>query len=279
MFAHQDGVTVDSSLRLRDKDTGRLREHDVVIIRRTHHGPNLTAIECRDQGRKVGVPQIEAFAKKCEKTGIHHGIVVAANGFTSTARTKAKALNVTCMELAEAESFEWIGTVTIVGHFHNFTAIEARVRVVENGRKVANPSTVYTPDGLPYTGEAIQSLIMDKLPPEACNPTIRKTLNGQIVAPMEGFYVTDALSQRFQVKDITFTYALEIELTERPITLHYYAGESAALEIASGQITFSSGQSTLVFVKSMDGVVGYVVSTGGFNHRVKIGNLPERRLG
>jgi hypothetical protein len=169
-------VTVASSLRLPDKDTGQPREHDVVIIRRTHHGPNLTAIECRDQGRKVGVPQIEAFAKKCEKTGIHHGIVVAANGFTSTARTKAKALNLTCMDLAEAESFEWIRTVTIVGQFHNFTTIDACVRVVENGQKVANPSTVYTPDGLPYTGEGVQSLIVDKLPPEARNPTIRQTL-------------------------------------------------------------------------------------------------------
>ncbi|MER9203462.1 restriction endonuclease [Mesorhizobium sp. M0933] len=278
MFAQQDGVTVDSSLRLPDKDTGRLREHDVVIIRRTHHGPNLTAIECRDQGRKVGVPQIEAFAKKCEKTGIHCGIVVAANGFTSTARTKAKALNLTCMDLAEAESFEWIGTVTIVGQFHNFTAIEACVGVVENGRKVTNPSAIYTSDGLPYTGEGIQSLIMDKLSPEARNPTTRQTLNGQIVAPMEELYVIDALGQRFQAKDITCTYALEIEVTERPITLHYYAGESAALEIASGQITFSSGQSTLAFVKSKDGVVGYLVSTGALDHRVKIGNLPERRF-
>ncbi len=33
MFAHQDGMIVASSLRLPDKDTGRLREHDVVIIR------------------------------------------------------------------------------------------------------------------------------------------------------------------------------------------------------------------------------------------------------
>jgi hypothetical protein len=81
------------------------------------------------------------------------------------------------------------------------------------------------------------------------------------------------------VKDITFIYVLEIEVTERPITLHYYAGESTALEIASGQITFSSGQSTLAFVKSKDGVMGYVVSTGALDHRVKIGNLPERRLG
>jgi hypothetical protein len=279
MFAHQDGVTVTSSLRLPDKDTGRLREHDVVIIRHTHHGPNLTAIECRDQGRKVGVPQIEAFAKKCEKTGIHHGIVVAANGFTSTARTKAKALNLTCMDLAEAESFEWIRTVTIIGQFYNFTAVDARVRVVEAERKVTNPSTVYTPDGLPYTGEGIQSLIIDKLPPEVRKPTKRQTVNGQVILPMEGFFVIDTLTQRFQVKDIIFTYVLEIEVTERPITLHHYLGENAALEIASGQITFSSGQSTLAFVKSKDGVVGYVVSTGGLNHGVKIGDLPERRLG
>lgn len=278
MFAHKDGVTMASSLRLPDKDTGRLREHDVVITRRTHHGPNLTAIECKDQGRKVGVPQIEAFAKKCEKTGIHHGIVVAANGFTRTARTKATALNLTCMELAEAESFEWIGTVTIVGQFHNLTALEAYVRVVENGRTVANPSTVYRPDGSPFTGEGIQSLIMDKLPPDTRNSTISQTLNGQFVAPTEGFYVVDALGQRFQVKEITFTYALEIEITERPITLHYYAGESAALEIASGQITFAGGQSTLAFVKSKDGVMGYVASTGALEHRVKISDLPERRF-
>jgi len=279
MFAHNDGATVTSSLRLPDKDTGRLREHDVVIVRRTHHGPNLTAIECRDHGRKIGVPQIEAFAKKCEKTGIHHGIVVAANGFTNTARTKAKALNLVCMELAEAESFKWIGTVTVIGHFHNFTAIEGRVRVVENGREVANPCTVYTPDGLRYTGENIQSLIMDKLHLEARNSTAHQTLSGQIVVPMEGFYVIDALSEHFYVKDSTFTYVLEIEVAERQITLHHYAGESASLEIASGQITFSGAQSTLAFVKSKNGVMGYLVSTGGSNHQVKIGNLPARRLG
>src|SRR3546814_8999530 len=100
------------------------------------------------------------------------------------------------MEVAEEECFKWMATVTIVGQFHNFTAIEGCVRVVDNGRKVANPSTVYTPDGLPYAGEGIQSLIVDKLPLEARNPTARQPLNGQIIAPPEGYYDIDALSQR-----------------------------------------------------------------------------------
>ncbi|WP_456701593.1 MULTISPECIES: restriction endonuclease [unclassified Bradyrhizobium] len=114
----------------------------MVIIRRAHHGPNLTTIESREQGRKVGVPQSEAFAKKCEKTGIHHGIVVAANGFTSTARTKAKALNLTCMELAEAESFDWIRTCHnrwLVPQLHRDRGSRSRDG---SEQKVANPSTV-----------------------------------------------------------------------------------------------------------------------------------------
>src|SRR3546814_5729544 len=44
MFAHQDGVTVASSLRVPDKDTGRLREHDVVIIRSEEHTSELQSL-------------------------------------------------------------------------------------------------------------------------------------------------------------------------------------------------------------------------------------------
>lgn len=278
MLAHRDGVIVEFSSRLRDKDTGRLREHDVLIVRDTHHGPSITAIECRDQGRRVGVPQIEAFAKKCEKTGIHRGIVVSANGFTNTARTKAAALNLTCMELSEAETFEWVGNVTIVGQFYNFTAIEIFVRVVEDGRKAAKPAKVYRPDGALYAGEDARSVILDHLPPEIRSSSNRRALSSRIVVPMKGFYVIDALDQRLPVEDVTFRYALEIEVIERPFTLHRYAGDNAALEIASGQITFSSGQSMLAFVKSKDGVMGYIVSTNASEHRVKVGDLPERRF-
>lgn len=69
MFAHQDGVIVASSLRLPDKDTRRLREHDVVIVRHNHHGPNLTAIECRDQGRKVGVLRSRLSLRRAPRAG------------------------------------------------------------------------------------------------------------------------------------------------------------------------------------------------------------------
>ena len=59
-----DLVTVESPKRLRDKSTGRLREHDVVLTLESGHHTMLVAIECRDRSRPVGVPQLEGFAKK-----------------------------------------------------------------------------------------------------------------------------------------------------------------------------------------------------------------------
>jgi hypothetical protein len=278
LFADRDGVSVASPLRLRDQDTGRFREHDVVITRLTHHGASLTALECRDHVRKVGVPQVEAFAKKCEKTGIHHGILVSASGFTETARTKAHALNLTCMELAEAERFAWIGSVTIVFQFSNCRSIDIMLRVAEGGARPLHPVSLYTSKDICFEGEAIQSAIMDRLPAKHRNLLISQVIEGAITASMEGYYVVDAMGQHFPVKDITFTYVIELEVTERAIMLHHYAGETAALEIASGQFDFPGGNSTIAMVKSGDGITGYILSNGGFEHRVRVGDLPERRL-
>jgi len=278
MFAHRDGVRVDAPLRLPDADTGRLREHDVVITRETHHGKTLTAIECRDHARKVGVPQIEGFAKKCERTGIHRGILVASNGFTQTASRKAAALNLTCMELAEAQAFAWIGDVTVIGQCHNFSSVTIRVRIDERGPELQDPYVICSADGSPYLGDDAQALVLDRLPPEVRNARSSRVHHDSVVVPMEGVYVLDASGTRFPVLEAVITYVLEIEVVERPMTLHNCAGDEAAMEIASGQLLFSEGESTVALVKTEDGVMGYVLSKGVLDHRVRIGDLPERRL-
>lgn len=100
-------VTVKSSKRLRDKDTAKMREHDVVItFTAAHHTMNM-AIECRDRTRPVGVPDIEAFNDKCKGTGIDRGIVVSSLGFRNTAVTKAARYNIGCLTLTEAVAFDW----------------------------------------------------------------------------------------------------------------------------------------------------------------------------
>lgn len=67
----------------------------------------ILALECRDRSRKVGVPDIEAFRKKCDRTAIHRSIIVSASGFTKTALKKAEALEIGCLGLEEAACFDW----------------------------------------------------------------------------------------------------------------------------------------------------------------------------
>jgi hypothetical protein len=105
--AASPNVKVESPKRLRDKNTGKLREHDVVLTFLQGHHEVLTALECRDRSRPVGVPAIEGFKTKCEVTGVHRGIIVSATGFTGTAIETAQRYNIGCLSLDEVEAFDW----------------------------------------------------------------------------------------------------------------------------------------------------------------------------
>jgi hypothetical protein len=60
----QENVTIESPKKLRDKRTGRLREHDIVLTINESHHEVVVALECRDLSRRIGVPQVEAFRQK-----------------------------------------------------------------------------------------------------------------------------------------------------------------------------------------------------------------------
>lgn len=100
-------IKVESPKRMRDKDTGRLREHDVVLTFSLSHHNLVMALECRDRSRKIGAPDVEAFKKKCDRTGVHRAMMVSASGFTSTALKKAEAMDIGCLALEEVDRFDW----------------------------------------------------------------------------------------------------------------------------------------------------------------------------
>jgi hypothetical protein len=102
------GITVHSPMRLRDRTTRKLREHDVVLEFNEGHYSLLVAIECRDRSRPIGVPQVEAFGAKCQDTGISQGVIVSTNGFYNTARTKSEHLGIRCLDIEEVENFDWL---------------------------------------------------------------------------------------------------------------------------------------------------------------------------
>jgi len=106
-FANKDFVRIDSPLRLPDRVTGKLREHDVVLTFTQGHHKTLIAIECRDRSRPVGVSQVEAFWKKCQDT-VDQGIIVSSKGFYKTAQEKASKLGIRCLDVQQVSSFDWL---------------------------------------------------------------------------------------------------------------------------------------------------------------------------
>jgi hypothetical protein len=131
-LAGTDAVIESPSRRLLDRDTGKPREHDVLITWDHGHHQILTAIECRDRSRPVGVPDVEAFADKCTATGVNTGVIVSATGFRATARTKAAARSITCMDLAEVEGFDWLATdFTMVSYHRELGHMSVRIMFKE----------------------------------------------------------------------------------------------------------------------------------------------------
>ncbi len=109
-LSNKKSVKIEAPKRLRDKVTGKLREHDVVLTVTQGHHSFLIAIECRDRSRPITDEQIGAFFRKCHDTGIDQGVIVSSNGFYNTARTKAEHLGVRCLDIEEVESFSWLLT-------------------------------------------------------------------------------------------------------------------------------------------------------------------------
>ena len=107
-LAHNEKVSVQSPAHLPDRITGEPREHDVLITVAGSHHKATIAIECRDRSRKITVNDIEGFWSKCQDTGIDQGIVVSPKGFSKSAEQKAKHRGIRCLQLTEAESFNWL---------------------------------------------------------------------------------------------------------------------------------------------------------------------------
>ena len=87
-YKNNPAIEVISPCKIRDNITGKLREHDVCMEIRSNYHSLITAFECRDRSRPVGVNQIEAFKNKCEATNINQGIIVSTSGFYMTAKKR-----------------------------------------------------------------------------------------------------------------------------------------------------------------------------------------------
>jgi len=84
---------VEHNVQIPDRD-GIKRQFDVVVRGNIGGVTMLIVIECKDQKRKVGIQEIEAFYIKSQSIGANAMIFVSRSGFVGSAITMAKTYGI-----------------------------------------------------------------------------------------------------------------------------------------------------------------------------------------
>jgi hypothetical protein len=114
-------VTPDA--RLHGNRTQAERQIDIMVEQCIGQYPILVVIDCKDYKVPVDVKEVEAFENLVKDVGAHKGAIIAAHGFTATARQLAKVAGIDTYTLVDTKSARWPAYITVPCVFRD-TAIE-----------------------------------------------------------------------------------------------------------------------------------------------------------
>lgn len=253
-----DCARIVAPYKAKDRTTGRLREHDVAVIVSLEHHEFVTAIECRDRSRPVGVPQVEGFHQKCLDTGINRGVIVSQKGFCSTAVTKALHLGITCLRLDEAKQFDWInlGAISCL----KISYLEKNCLLVPEMNFNSKPSNFRLLD---ESGNTMDASTLDYLVRQEANCIISNSTIQAGEHSLKFFLEVSGASiealdssERRQLKHVDVQVKVKITANNVPIRLLSYrqeGEESAIREAGVAPLDLSPVNGDLVFLKNPDG--------------------------
>lgn len=255
-----DRVSVRSPLRISDIDTGKPREHDVVIEFRHDHLRLTVALECRDRTARVGSPAVEAFWAKCLKTGINSGVIVSSSGFSAPALKKAAGYNIRCLSLTEAEGFHWCECGGI--WFTQPEIIEGQLDCLAD-EPITTPYKIYTDEGNEFTPQHASRIagaeLSKVLPPGTTGGPHKQLI---IFGPQSGYVVgNDGKCQKITAMYLRLIY--RVNQSFLPFRYHRYADDAAGNEIsaaASAEFVAGDVAARLMLLKQPDGGIRLTVS-------------------
>jgi len=246
-----ENVVVDSPKRMRDKDTGKLREHDVVLTVKEGLHEFVIAIECRDRSRKLGVPAVEAFHTKCAKTGVNMGVMVSSTGFAMTAIQKAASLNIRCMSLDEATQFDWC-LMSVLEH-RTRELLEAAVTVYPQDEQEFGSIQLYFKDDELVDPIKLGLECLNKLPSEL----VAKGNGGDVlihrfdIKNAPEFFIVDDAGRRSNLQRLLVHCKYRVHVVEVPLQFYSYTNaETNALgcDVAVASMNFGKISGKMMMV-------------------------------
>lgn len=237
LLANSDNVLVESPKRIRDVQTGKFREFDVVLTYIQDHHEIIIAIECRERSRPVGVPEIEAFDNKCRYTNVNQGIVVSSSGFASSAIGKAEVMGIRCLELKEVESASFLmpGAKACI-HIKKF--LEARYSLIfgESILKVYDDYDIFDPVGNLITDDIIKENIQSVSGSLPFGQVGEERVETVFLSAKDYYVMTKKGNLKHSITGIEIEIKYIHEITESPFTSRSYSfvnKDSLIAEIAT----------------------------------------------
>ena len=103
---------VTANAKLRGK-SGRSRQIDVLIEQDAGQYKLRIVLDCKDYKNPVDLNDVESFLGLIEDVGAHKGAMVAANGFTGTAKIRAAAAGLDLFRVVDTANHKWRTYVSI----------------------------------------------------------------------------------------------------------------------------------------------------------------------
>jgi hypothetical protein len=246
-FAGSENVTVEVGKVIPDDATGRARDFDIYITAKFGPHTMATAIECKDKGRPIDVPAVEAFSKKCQRHGIGRMVMVSSSGFTNTAHEVAKAEHVMLMTLKEAETFDWMPKPVLMTRQKRLGRVHMTFDT--DGQPCPSPFVIFDTDGVEATPmdliRSCESPLVDSLElPEGVQTEYHKVLGPFVLIDPNGNKVT----AKAALLEINYTWSESAE----PLALHSYSGDDGRVEVASSKVKINGVDARFLLRKTDD---------------------------
>lgn len=104
---------VEKNVKLLGKRSGVERQIDILIEEVIGQYRVLIVIDCKDYKKPIDVKGVEEFMGLVEDVGANKGAMIAANGFTETAKKRAKDAGIDVYRLVDTTSTKWSAYVSL----------------------------------------------------------------------------------------------------------------------------------------------------------------------
>ncbi|WP_426029702.1 restriction endonuclease [Caulobacter sp. DWP3-1-3b2] len=256
-YATNGNVIVESPKFITDMDSGSRREFDVFITATFGAGHQATtAIEVKDKGGAIGVPEVEAFLSKCGRNNISCKVMVSPKGANAPALQLAAKHGVTIITMAEAEKFDWIAITALTEHRRTFGDSTFHVEMAPGVPTPDSPFELLDEAGDVVTAEVLASGMHRALPfrkddSEAVGP------HSVLVNFTDNFSVRLLNGDILPVARVQGESAYTVEVKQVPFAFHTYTGDGAGkgidLSFASADVRVGPHDGKMVLARREDG--------------------------